>query len=270
MDNQDLELLEVLGQLEEAVVRMRHGEVDADETRGKGGRDAGEQCRLPHREPLLPPHLLLSFPCKICDAARRWPFGRKKKRRAAEGKKRKTEEAQPLIDALITITLYHSSSLSCAAARRFPYLLCATTSPVVLDGANESCSPGLLLLKLATESAFVVIFPVSSGSSLPMPSPSPPNHVPRIVPTAITSPSLSDFRRAELAAVVAKEDTALRATIPVRQRITVCVWRLAMGEPLSNRTQCSPGGVRRWPLEEEEMRPCGEKKRNKSNTFSCT
>lgn len=91
---EDLELLEVLGQLEEAVVRMRHGEVDADETRGKGGRDAGEQCRLPHREPLLPPHLLLSFPCKICDAARRWPFGRKKKRRAAEGKKRKTEEAQ--------------------------------------------------------------------------------------------------------------------------------------------------------------------------------
>lgn len=55
---EDLELLEVLGQLEEAVVRMRHGEVDADETRGKGGRDAGEQCRLPHREPLLPPHLL--------------------------------------------------------------------------------------------------------------------------------------------------------------------------------------------------------------------
>ncbi|EEC73823.1 hypothetical protein OsI_08548 [Oryza sativa Indica Group] len=69
--------------------------------------------------------------------------------------------------------------------------------------------------------------------------------------------------------VVAKEDTALRAAIPVRQRITVCVWRLAMGEPLSNRTQCSPylllrrlmerrGGVRRWPLEEEEMRPCEE------------
>nr|BAD07704.1 hypothetical protein [Oryza sativa Japonica Group]BAD07904.1 hypothetical protein [Oryza sativa Japonica Group] len=82
-------------------------------------------------------------------------------------------------------------------------------------------------------------------------------------------PLWSDFRRAELAAVVAKEDTALRAAIPVRQRITVCVWRLAMGEPLSNRTQCSPylllrrlmerrGGVRRWPLEEEEMRPCGE------------
>ncbi|KAL5202327.1 hypothetical protein ABZP36_013279 [Zizania latifolia] len=54
-----------------------------------------------------------------------------------------------------------------------------------------------------------------------------------------------DFRRAfrmsrpsfdvlcdALAATVAKEDTALRAAIPVRQRVAVCVWRLATGEPL--------------------------------------
>ncbi|BAF18413.1 protein ALP1-like [Oryza sativa Japonica Group] len=55
----------------------------------------------------------------------------------------------------------------------------------------------------------------------------------------------ADFRRAfrmsrptfhflcdALAAAVAKEDTALRAAIPVRQRVAVCVWRLATGEPL--------------------------------------
>ena len=35
-----------------------------------------------------------------------------------------------------------------------------------------------------------------------------------------------------LGAAVAKEDTALRAAIPVRQRVAVCVWRLATGEPL--------------------------------------
>ncbi|WVZ99810.1 hypothetical protein U9M48_045057 [Paspalum notatum var. saurae] len=35
-----------------------------------------------------------------------------------------------------------------------------------------------------------------------------------------------------LAGAVAKEDTALRAAIPVRQRVAVCVWRLATGEPL--------------------------------------
>ncbi|XP_013611635.1 PREDICTED: uncharacterized protein LOC106318278 isoform X1 [Brassica oleracea var. oleracea] len=36
----------------------------------------------------------------------------------------------------------------------------------------------------------------------------------------------------ELNAAVAKEDTALRNAIPVRQRVAVCVWRLATGEPL--------------------------------------
>ncbi|KAI5009199.1 hypothetical protein ZWY2020_010247 [Hordeum vulgare] len=36
----------------------------------------------------------------------------------------------------------------------------------------------------------------------------------------------------ELSAAIAKEDTALRAAIPVQQRVAVCVWRLATGEPL--------------------------------------
>uniref|UniRef100_J3KX53 DDE Tnp4 domain-containing protein n=1 Tax=Oryza brachyantha TaxID=4533 RepID=J3KX53_ORYBR len=36
----------------------------------------------------------------------------------------------------------------------------------------------------------------------------------------------------QLAAAVAKEDTMLRAAIPVRQRVAVCIWRLATGEPL--------------------------------------
>jgi hypothetical protein len=35
-----------------------------------------------------------------------------------------------------------------------------------------------------------------------------------------------------LGSSVAKEDTMLRAAIPVRQRVAVCVWRLATGEPL--------------------------------------
>ncbi|KAF3785143.1 putative nuclease [Nymphaea thermarum] len=55
----------------------------------------------------------------------------------------------------------------------------------------------------------------------------------------------SDFRRAfrmsrstfdmicgELSSAVEKEDTMLRAAIPVRQRVAVCIWRLATGEPL--------------------------------------
>ncbi|TVU21456.1 hypothetical protein EJB05_31090, partial [Eragrostis curvula] len=61
------------------------------------------------------------------------------------------------------------------------------------------------------------------------------------------SPSCPDaeFRRAfrmsratfeaiceELGAAVAKEDTMLRQAIPVRQRVAVCIWRLATGEPL--------------------------------------
>ncbi|KAK9273700.1 hypothetical protein L1049_018510 [Liquidambar formosana] len=36
----------------------------------------------------------------------------------------------------------------------------------------------------------------------------------------------------ELNSVVAKEDTTLRNAIPVRQRVAVCIWRLATGEPL--------------------------------------
>jgi hypothetical protein len=36
----------------------------------------------------------------------------------------------------------------------------------------------------------------------------------------------------ELGAAVAKEHTMLRAAIPVRQRVAVCIWRLATGEPL--------------------------------------
>ncbi|KAJ6814874.1 putative nuclease HARBI1 [Iris pallida] len=36
----------------------------------------------------------------------------------------------------------------------------------------------------------------------------------------------------ELESAVAKEDTMLRAAIPVRRRVAVCVWRLATGEPL--------------------------------------
>ncbi|KAM0860246.1 hypothetical protein ACQ4PT_046668 [Festuca glaucescens] len=35
-----------------------------------------------------------------------------------------------------------------------------------------------------------------------------------------------------IGAAVAKEDTALRTAIPVPQRVAVCVWRLATGEPL--------------------------------------
>lgn len=36
----------------------------------------------------------------------------------------------------------------------------------------------------------------------------------------------------ELNSFVAKEDTMLRAAIPVKQRVAVCIWRLATGEPL--------------------------------------
>ncbi|KAK9275157.1 hypothetical protein L1049_022416 [Liquidambar formosana] len=36
----------------------------------------------------------------------------------------------------------------------------------------------------------------------------------------------------ELDSVVTKKDTMLRAAIPVRQRVAVCIWRLATGEPL--------------------------------------
>uniref|UniRef100_A0A0E0HAG5 DDE Tnp4 domain-containing protein n=1 Tax=Oryza nivara TaxID=4536 RepID=A0A0E0HAG5_ORYNI len=55
----------------------------------------------------------------------------------------------------------------------------------------------------------------------------------------------ADFRRAfrmpravfdklcdDLAAAVAKEDTMLRSAIPVPQRVAVCLWRLATGDPL--------------------------------------
>ncbi|OEL20761.1 hypothetical protein BAE44_0018219 [Dichanthelium oligosanthes] len=35
-----------------------------------------------------------------------------------------------------------------------------------------------------------------------------------------------------LGSMGAKEDTMLRAAIPIRQRVAVCIWRLATGEPL--------------------------------------
>ncbi|XP_047940605.1 protein ALP1-like [Salvia hispanica] len=41
-----------------------------------------------------------------------------------------------------------------------------------------------------------------------------------------------DFICNELSSVVAKENTMLRDAVPVRQRVAVCVWRLATGEPL--------------------------------------
>ncbi|KAL2346569.1 hypothetical protein Fmac_000569 [Flemingia macrophylla] len=37
----------------------------------------------------------------------------------------------------------------------------------------------------------------------------------------------------ELNSAIAKEDTTLRSAIPVRQRVAVCLWRLATGDPLS-------------------------------------
>ncbi|KAK7410158.1 hypothetical protein VNO78_00707 [Psophocarpus tetragonolobus] len=37
----------------------------------------------------------------------------------------------------------------------------------------------------------------------------------------------------ELNSVIAKEDTTLRSAIPVKQRVAVCLWRLATGDPLS-------------------------------------
>ncbi|KAA8546234.1 hypothetical protein F0562_003027 [Nyssa sinensis] len=36
----------------------------------------------------------------------------------------------------------------------------------------------------------------------------------------------------DLSSVVAKENTMLRDAVPVRQRVAVCIWRLATGEPL--------------------------------------
>ncbi|XVF89054.1 hypothetical protein PTKIN_Ptkin19aG0100100 [Pterospermum kingtungense] len=36
----------------------------------------------------------------------------------------------------------------------------------------------------------------------------------------------------ELNSVIVKEDTALRNAIPVKQRVAVCIWRLATGDPL--------------------------------------
>lgn len=41
-----------------------------------------------------------------------------------------------------------------------------------------------------------------------------------------------DFICRELESVVTKKDTMLRLAIPVRQRVAVCIWRLATGEPL--------------------------------------
>ncbi|KAK5817323.1 protein ALP1-like [Gossypium arboreum] len=46
------------------------------------------------------------------------------------------------------------------------------------------------------------------------------------------SKSTFDLICDELKAVIAKEDTTLRNAIPVKQRVAVCIWRLATGEPL--------------------------------------
>ncbi|KAE8807022.1 hypothetical protein D1007_16694 [Hordeum vulgare] len=46
------------------------------------------------------------------------------------------------------------------------------------------------------------------------------------------SPNTFQVLCEQLAAAVRKEDTALRVAIPVQQRVAVCVWRLATGEPL--------------------------------------
>ncbi|KAL9400046.1 hypothetical protein Peur_009007 [Populus x canadensis] len=46
------------------------------------------------------------------------------------------------------------------------------------------------------------------------------------------SKSTFDMICEELNSVIAKEDTTLRNAIPVRQRVAVCIWRLATGEPL--------------------------------------
>ncbi|KAI5674329.1 hypothetical protein M9H77_14693 [Catharanthus roseus] len=46
------------------------------------------------------------------------------------------------------------------------------------------------------------------------------------------SRSTFDMICEELESVVTKKDTMLRLAIPVRQRVAVCIWRLATGEPL--------------------------------------
>ncbi|KAL5728674.1 hypothetical protein ACHQM5_001730 [Ranunculus cassubicifolius] len=46
------------------------------------------------------------------------------------------------------------------------------------------------------------------------------------------SPATFDMICDELKSAVSKEDTMLRLAIPVRQRVAVCIWRLATGEPL--------------------------------------
>ncbi|KAI8553420.1 hypothetical protein RHMOL_Rhmol05G0014400 [Rhododendron molle] len=46
------------------------------------------------------------------------------------------------------------------------------------------------------------------------------------------SKSTFEFICSELDPVINKKDTMLRQAIPVRQRVAVCIWRLATGEPL--------------------------------------
>lgn len=88
---EDLEFLEVPWQLEEAVVGVRHGKVDSDEPGGEGGGDSRAQRGLPHREPLLPPHLLL-FPLqKSGDRPRR------RRRERTRGEIREEEEEESFL-----------------------------------------------------------------------------------------------------------------------------------------------------------------------------
>jgi hypothetical protein len=56
---EDLEVLEVAGQLEEAVVGVGHRDVDAGQPSSEDGCHTGEQRRLPQREPVLPRHRVL-------------------------------------------------------------------------------------------------------------------------------------------------------------------------------------------------------------------
>jgi hypothetical protein len=56
---EDLEVLQVAGQLEEAVVGVGHRDVDAGQAGSEDGRHTGEQRRLPHRELVLPRHCVL-------------------------------------------------------------------------------------------------------------------------------------------------------------------------------------------------------------------
>jgi hypothetical protein len=111
-----LELLEVAWQLEEAVVGVWHGKVDPDEPGGEGGGDSCAQRGLPHREPLLPPHLLLLCPPfqKSRDRARRRIEGTRDEIRE---EKEEEEESFPWL-SLSSLSL----PFPCYCPLSFPFL----------------------------------------------------------------------------------------------------------------------------------------------------